>query len=301
MLAANAGDAHPSPSIFGLVNTIAVLSRIDMADDFDPFGGAQKVIEQHQAAMLGVATTIVPVLGLLAETAMLITDEDYRNLVKLIALQDVEFRAPLFASAAARAGLTDAAIERIPTLLGAYGLRYAVNRLRSGVITSRGALAGSLLAESRLGDLERALRQRFTDRTDALKARTAVRSLERLCRTHPELAAAIGPDLARIMHLDRMHTLREYEAYEQWKSGVILRRRLGEALTDLALGQDVAVRVGLEHGATEEQLRNALEGRLSECAYFLNEQWPLASRDIARVMRRSYSLMLADLKPGGGE
>jgi 50S ribosome-binding GTPase len=301
VFAASSGETYSSPSDFGLVNTIAVLTRIDNGNEHDPFVNAQKIIAQNEVAMRGVTTTIIPVLGLLAEAARVLTDDDYHDLVRLTSLEDYEFAAQLFGAAAARAGLTDLAIERVPKLLGPYGMPLAVKLMRTGTLTSKDALAAALLTESKLDGLEQALRERFTDRTDALKARTAVRALDRLCRGHAGLVA-FRPQLSRILHLDRMHTLLEYEAYERWKSGTAkLRPRLGKALTTLALRQDAAVRGGLEPGATDAELTEALWQRLAEVDDFLSEQWPQPSKDIARVMRRSYSLMLEDLKPGGDQ
>lgn len=300
VFAASSGENYSSPSDFGLVNTIAVLTRIDNGNEHDPFDNARKIIAQNEAAMRGVTTTIIPVLGLVAETARILTEDDYNGLMRLTSLQDYEFAAQLFGAAAARAGLTDLAIARIPKLLGSYGMNLTVKLLRTGELTSKDALAAALLTESKLGELEQALRERFTDRADALKARTAVRRLDRLCRRHAGLMV-FRPQLSRILHLDRMHTLLEYEAYERWKSGAAkLRPRLGKALTTLALRQDAAVRAGLEPCATDDELTEALWQRLAEVDDFLSEEWPQPSKDIARVMRRSYSLMLEDLKPGGG-
>ena len=217
------GDATSFAGDFELVNTVAVLSRIDLANVDDPFAGAQKVIDQHAAGLQRVATTVIPVLGLLAESARVLTDGDYDALVAMSTLQDYQLVAQMLPKAAARIGLAANMIERITNLFGVYGMAYAIHLIRKGDVASRDDLAPRMLAHSGLDVLEQTLRERFTDRVDALKARTAVRRLEKLSDARPDLAI-MRPYLDRIDGLDRMHTLCEMASYEQWKSGEVACR-----------------------------------------------------------------------------
>jgi hypothetical protein len=302
-LAAMFADAAPESRSFprhsSAVNTLAVLSRIDMAEDqSDPFGGARKVINQHARELRGIATSVIPVLGLLAETANQLTDDDCDALTRLKNLPEHALLAPLFQTAAPRAGLSAASIERVSIMFGAYGLGFALSQIRDHCITSRDELRKVLFEHSGLGDLQQALRERFTDRTAALKARTAVRRLNSLSDI-PGGLSKLQPYLARILQLDGMHTLREFDAYERWQSGEVkLPSHIGQALTALVFCRDPASRAGLDSAAAAEQIEKALWQRIGECDELLSERWSAKTDDIARIMRRSYRLMLAHLPAG---
>ena len=293
-----AGDGLESPSLlgdFGVVNTVAVLSRIDLANVGDPFEGAQKVIKEHADELRRLATTVIPVLGLLAENAGQITDDDYTALSTLAGLREHELTAWGLPDAATRLGVSETTRKRLEELLGSYGMAFAIRQIRNGNANSDADLRAQLLAHSGLGDLEETMRERFAPRVDALKARTAVRRLEKLSDTRRDLEA-LRPYLERIRGLDRMHTLREMTTYEQWKSGeVTLPPAIGQALTTLATRQDTVSRAGLADPAAAEQIKAALKERIGECDDFLGESWPEPANNIVRIMRKSYSLMLNDL------
>jgi GTPase SAR1 family protein len=283
---------------FGVVNTIAVLSRIDMADHRDPFGGARKVIDQHADELRGIATVIIPVIGLLAETANQLSDSDFAALSVLKDLREHQLTPQKFRTAADRLGLTLDSIERLSTLFGGYGLGFAISQIRDGGVTSRRELSEALWEHSGLSVLEEKLRERLTTRVDALKARTAVRRLMKV-RLTGDVFDILRPYLVRVLRLDGMQPLREFDAYERWQSGdVALPAHIGPALTALLFGRDRATRTGLVGAASKEQIEAALWQRIGECADVLAEFWPAATLEIVRMMRRSYSIMLNDLTAG---
>jgi hypothetical protein len=294
----SAGAIRSVPDDFGVVNTMAVLGRIDESDDGDPFGGAQKVIDQHADELRGIATIVIPVLGLLAETASQLTDDDFADLLRLKDLRSHQLSAGMFAGPAEQAGLSPASIERLGKLLRPYGLRFAVGQLRDHGVRSRADLSAALWSHSGVADLDQALRQRFTDRTDALKTRTAVKRLTRLSYTRNNLSV-LRPYLIRILQLDGMHTLKELEALERWESGAVkLPAAIGEALKALALEREPAARVGLVGPASTEQVIADISEHIGQCDDFLVESWSVAADDVAKTMRKSYSLILTDLAGG---
>jgi len=153
----------------------------------------------------GICQAVVPVSGLLALTARTLRQAEFIALRKLAGSDPVELNkallsvdrfvrpdSPLPVDAATRAQL----LERF----GMFGIRISMAVLAAGVADSAG-LAAELLERSGLVTLREVIDQQFAQRSDMLKAHTALMSLRRFVEVFPILAtphiiADIDPLLA---------------------------------------------------------------------------------------------------------
>ena len=172
----------------------AMLSAADVAKRF--------TIEMNQT---GICQAVVPVSGLLALTARTLRQSEFIALQKLAGADPAELNkamlsvdrlvradSPLPVDAGTRAQL----LERF----GMFGIRISIAVLAAGVTDSPG-LADELLERSGLVALRDVIDQQFAQRSDMLKAHTALVSLRRFVEVFPIFAtpyiiADIDPLLA---------------------------------------------------------------------------------------------------------
>ena len=172
----------------------AMLSAADVAKRF--------TIEMNQTC---ICQAVVPVSGLLALTARTLRQSEFIALQKLASADSAELNkamlsvdrfvradSPLPVDAGTRAQL----LERF----GMFGIRISIAVLAAGVTDSPG-LADELLERSGLVALRDVIDQQFAQRSDMLKAHTALVSLRRFVEVFPILAtpyiiADIDPLLA---------------------------------------------------------------------------------------------------------
>jgi hypothetical protein len=240
----------------GALGIIGVASRADEigAGRIDAMMSAKDVAKRFTDEMdrTGICQAVVPVSGLLALTARTLRQSEFVALQKLAGVEAAELAkallsadrfvredSPLPVDAATRRQL----IERF----GMFGIRIAVAALQIG-ITDSVSLADELLERSGLIALHDVIDQQFAQRSDLLKAHTALLSLRRFVADNPIYAtpyiiADIDPLLAdthafeELRLLSQLHsrptTLNEDEMAS-------LRRIIGGS------GTDAASRLGLQ-------------------------------------------------------
>jgi GTP-binding protein EngB required for normal cell division len=213
--------AHPSP-----VNTIAVLSRADEVGcgRMDSLSIAEEISAELRAdpQIRHLAQTVVPVSGLLAETAAIIRQSDYDDLVNLARAHSDD---RLFLVSADRyLNAQDAQVpterrRRLIELLGMYGLRVAMAWIADGQITRASHLAAALRSISGLDRLEQELEQRFGARAGVLKSRWALARAEAVLRNveagdnrdrylgEIERISSTSHEFAEIRLLDQLRTV----------------------------------------------------------------------------------------------
>ena len=251
----------------GALGVIGVASRADEigAGRIDAMLSAKDVATRFTSEMdkTGICQAVVPVSGLLALTARTLRQSEFVALEKLGGVEPPELAramlsvdrfvredSPLPLDAATRAQLMDR--------FGMFGIRISIAVLRSGVSDSVG-LADELLERSGLVALRDVIDQQFAQRSDLLKAHTALLSLRRLVEVNPisatrRIIADIDPLIAdthafeelRLLSLlhSRTTTLNEDEM-------VSLRRIIG------GTGTDAASRLGLTADAPYDGPRAA--------------------------------------------
>ncbi|MGB0970322.1 MAG: Isoniazid-inducible protein iniC, partial [Mycobacterium sp.] len=239
----------------GALGVIGVASRADEigAGRIDAMVSAHDVAKRFTAEMdrTGICQSVVPVSGLLAVAARTLRQSEFVALEKLAGAESAEFAKAMLSvdrfvrendalpvDAPTRAAL----LERF----GMFGIRISIAALRAGVSDSV-ALADELLERSGLVALRDVIEQQFAQRSDLLKAHTALLSLRRLVQVNPNYATpAILSDIDPL--LADTHAYEELRLLSQLRSVptslnpdemASLRRIIGGS------GTDAASRLGL--------------------------------------------------------
>lgn len=240
----------------GALGVIGVASRADEigAGRIDAMLSAKDVATRFTAEMdkTGICQAVVPVSGLLALTARTLRQSEFVALEKLAGVDAAELTKAMLSvdrfvredsalpvDAATRTALLDR--------FGMFGIRISIAVLRAGISDSVG-LADELLERSGLIALRDVIDQQFAQRSDLLKAHTALLSLRRFVEANPIYAtpyilADIDPLLADT------HAFEELRLLSQLRSRATtlnedeiasLRRIIGGS------GTDAASRLGLQ-------------------------------------------------------
>jgi replication fork clamp-binding protein CrfC len=251
----------------GALGVIGVASRADEigAGRIDAMLSAKDVAKRFTSEMdkTGICQAVIPVSGLLALTARTLRQSEFVALEKLAGVDAAELTKAMLSvdrfvredselpvDAATRAALLDR--------FGMFGIRISIAVLRAGVSDSV-ALADELLERSGLVALRDVIDQQFAQRSDLLKAHTALVSLRRFVQNNPIYAsryiiADIDPLLADT------HAFEELRLLSQLRSRATtlnedemasLRRIIGGS------GTDAASRLGLQPDAPYDGPRAA--------------------------------------------
>ena len=288
--------ASPNP-----INAVAVLSRADEigAGRLDSMASARRIANRYgdDRRLRRLAQIVVPVAGLLAETAATLTQAEYSMLRSLAAvptkdLKPVMLSADRFVEARPETPLTS--LERAALLerFGLFGLRLSMALLRRGVCETSVELADELTQRSGLTDLQTILTTLFVDRSDVLKARSALLVVERLCNEQPSApgASTLLLEVERIMA--GAHPFNELTTLAALRSGFVTGKQ--KDLLDLervlgSLGTTPWQRLDLEpaaDGATVRDAAMAALGRWQRLAEnpFTKHDLSVASRVAIRTL-----------------
>ena len=251
----------------GALGVIGVASRADEigAGRIDAMMSAKDVASRFTSEMdrTGICQAVVPVSGLLALTARTLRQSEFVALEKLAAVDVTELTKSMLSvdrfvredsslpvDAATRAALLDR--------FGMFGLRISIAVLRAG-ITDSVALAEELLERSGLIALRDVIDQQFAQRSDLLKAHTALLSLRQFVQTNPiyatpHILADIDPLLADTHAFEELRLLSQLRSRATTLNDdemASLRRTIGGS------GTDAASRLGLRPDAPDDGPRAA--------------------------------------------
>ncbi|CAN5280812.1 dynamin-like GTPase family protein [soil metagenome] len=239
----------------GALGVIGVASRADEigAGRLDAMLSAKDVAKRFTSEMdkTGICQAVVPVSGLLALTARTLRQSEYVALEKLAGVEPAELnKAMLSVDRFVREDSTlpvDAPTRaQLLNRFGMFGLRISIAVLRAG-ITDSVALADELLERSGLVALRDVIDQQFAQRSELLKAHTALLSLRRFVevnpiRATPYIVADIDPLLADTHAFEELRLLSQLRSRSTTLNDdeiVSLRRIIGGS------GTDAASRLGL--------------------------------------------------------
>ena len=239
----------------GALGVIGVASRADEigAGRLDAMLSAKDVANRFTEELdrTGICQAVVPVSGLLALTARTLRQSEFAALEKLAAVDPAELSKAMLSvdrfvrpdlelpvDAPTRAALLDR--------FGMFGIRISIAVLRSG-ITDSVALADELLERSGLVALRDVIDQQFAQRSESLKAHTALVSLRRFVEAYPIAAtpyviADIDPLLADTHAFEELRLLSQLRSRPTTFTDdemASLRRIIGGS------GTDAASRLGL--------------------------------------------------------
>lgn len=290
------------------VNAIGVLSRADEvgAGRASAMSAARTIAARLSAdpAVRRLVQTVVPVAGLLGETAATLTEAEFGRLRLLADLDPTTANRLLLSVDRFVSGAGDdvplSEAERVDLLdrFGLFGLRLTTVMLRHGVVGTASELATELAARSGITDLRNVLGSLFLQRAEVLKSRSALLALAAITRARPLPGSeAIAFGVERMMA--SAHPLNELRVLSAVRSGGLPGRP--EVVADLEQvigggGISPAVRLGLAADADTDTLRTAAADAL--------ERWhrrvahPMTDRrlaDAGRVAIRSCEGMIAAL------
>lgn len=251
----------------GALGVIGVASRADEigAGRLDAMLSAKDVAQRFTGELdrTGICQAVVPVSGLLALTARTLRQSEFAALEKLAAVDTGELNKAMLSvdrfvredsalpvDASTRAQLLDR--------FGMFGIRISIAVLRSG-ITDSVRLADELLERSGLVALRDVIDQQFAQRSELLKAHTALVSLRRFVELHPISAtryiiADIDPLLADTHAFEELRLLSQLRSRPTSLTEdemVSLRRIIGGS------GTDPASRLGLTDQGRDDGPRAA--------------------------------------------
>jgi hypothetical protein len=290
------------------VNAVAVLSRADEVGggDRDALDEAARLASSllNDPTLRALVTNVLPVAGLLAQSAVTLTEDMYRSLAAIAWLDSMDVAAALLSvdRFTAPDRLTAIAAEQRQSLLsalGMFGVRRAVDAIRSGRVTSAQGLSAELLNASGLAALHTAIFQQFAARAPVARAANALDTLEMLIDR-----GAVGAPDELLSELERirinahaiveLRSLNEVLCSPTLGIGPVQRSDLARVLG--AEGTDGRTRVQLPPDASDAELAERLR---SESARWQARALSSASlpdeQRLARVAVRSLTSLLAPL------
>ncbi len=269
----------------------------------DPFRAAQLVAQAQAAVLRPRVATVLPVVGLVAETMETgaFTAADVEALRALTAVDPAMFGAMMMAAdlfTTLDAPVDGEARLRLLELLDLYGIGRAVAMLRTEPTMGAGELRRRLLDGSGLAELRTSIGEVFAARADGIKASAALASLATLAAASPDWAERqrVRDAIEVLLQRPEAHQFRMLEALTLLSSGTV------ELPADLT---DEVLRLG---GSSTPEAQLGLPGRprpeLIEAALQRATWWrghaafggtPAQNR-IAHVVHRAYFLLWQELR-----
>jgi hypothetical protein len=294
--------SQPNP-----VNAIGVLSRADEigVGRLDSMASARRIAARMATdpSVRRVAQTVVPVAGLLAETAATLTETETAQLrtIAELPVRDADallLSADRFGQLMPELGLTSLEREHLLERFGLFGIRLASTLLRRKVAATATELAGHLTERSGIGDLREVLGSLFFERRDVLKSRSVLLALDALTRTQPVPGSQpVASELEEI--IASAHPFHELRVLSSIRAGWVTGKP--EVLADLervigGTGGANHLRLGLPAEAEKPDLAAAATEALAR--WQRRAENPLTGHELAvaaRVAIRSCEGMLVEL------
>ncbi|RMH85165.1 MAG: hypothetical protein D6683_01310 [Actinomyces sp.] len=279
------------------LNAIGVLSRADEigVGRLDAVESAAAIAARYERRpeIRRLCAGVVPVAGLVAQAAAGLREVEYRALGALSQLpsDDLEpllWSADRFREPDATVVLTGEERALLLERFGLFGIRCAVDALRTGRATSATGLAGVLLDASGLTTLRRRLDESFTRRRDLLKVRSALAEIEALAGA----GMLDGDVVARAEEIRAgAHELTEARALAALRAGrVRLPEQSRDALERLlgADGDAAHIRLGLPADTPAADLLAAAHQELARQRSLAEQPTSSAARrELAGVAART--------------
>ncbi|MHC1562976.1 dynamin family protein [Actinomycetospora sp. C-140] len=274
----------------GAANMIGVLSRIDtLSGEDDPWPDARRVAGRYARELRAVLSDVVPVAGLLAETARGpdFGEPDARAL-RALAEADRGTATRKLRTVQRFRGWEDGPVpaeerERLLELLGLHGIRVGLALLDDGRRSTPALLEG-FAARSGIDTVLERIDTVFVAGADRLRASAGIAALEHLGWDTPDeldrrVLLTLQSDLDRLRLEPALRQVDLAAALVDLEAG---RMRLGDddvaRLRDLATGVDDARRVGLDAGAGREEIVAAARAQIP--------QWRRLEARPSRVLQR---------------
>ena len=294
------------------VNAIAVLSRADEigAGRIDALLSARSIAERYRTdgSLRSLALDVVPIAGLLAQSARTLREHEFDALRRLAQLgrgsrERMLMSVDRFIRDDAPIDVTSEERRNLLERFGMFGIRMAAVSIRAGNHDST-ALADELYRRSGMDDLIHLVGGQFRSRADVLKASSALAALRALLAERPPAAASlIERSIERLE--SNAHELRELALLSAARTtGLGLPRAESEEAERLvgAAGTGIADRLGLpDDGAPEERHRAAVAALQRWRALAGSPLLDRASAEACDVVTRSCEALVIAAGPASVE
>ena len=250
------------------VNAVAVLSRADEigAGRSDAMESSARIAQRYEVdpQLRGLCAAVVPIAGLLAETGLTLREDEAAALRMLsgtdpAVLDDMLLSADQFCELSS-SELTVESRRELLGRFGMFGIRFAVDEVRSGRATTAAALGAALVQRSGLTALRELILRHFGPRARVLQARTGMTALRSIARTLRETDSEAAADIERRVEQIEATTVEfaQVRAAHLVGSGVVVLTDEERAELDRLLsGLTPALLLGLDESATSDELRSA--------------------------------------------
>ncbi|HMJ75904.1 MAG TPA: dynamin family protein, partial [Iamia sp.] len=263
-------------------NAVGILSKVDrLAPDGDPWPVARRLAEAAKDRLANVVSDVVPVMGLMAETASTdaFTESDAYALAALAKLDEIDLEDALISPQ----DLLDAEVpdvsrdqlRRLLSMLDLHGIAVGVELVQGGA-RGAGELLRGFRQRSGVEPLADVVEHDFARRASALKARGGLADLRRiLAQAQGEEAAvavAMAGPLERVELDPELHDLRILDALRSVEEGAArVPDELRESLKMLALEETPARQLGLDESADPGEMAAAASRAVAAWARYSND------------------------------
>jgi GTPase SAR1 family protein len=294
----------------GPVNVIAVLNKVDTiapesvaGADGDVWRAAELLAERQAATLKPMVAGVLPVIGLLAESAETgaFTSAD-ADVLRALAELDADTWATMSISADLfttwEAPVPTATRVRLLETLDLYGIQRAVDALRAEPGLTAGDLRRELLASSGLAQVRGRLDAVFRARADGIKAAAALASIAALAHASgdPGERQRVHDAIEVLLSRPEAHHLRLLEALTLITSGAVdMPDDLAEEVLRVGSNADVGEQLGLPGRPVRDLAAYALE-RAGWWRSFASFGATPAQSRVAHVVHRAYFLTWQQLK-----
>ncbi len=273
------------------IDTLVLLSHADTFGDgafgvVDPFEMAGNQAQRLEDQLAWLAGKVVPVSGLLAETALTghLTEDDARLLGMLASVDDFELRTGLLTGEEI-AGVSRADLDRLLELVGEYGLLHGRSLAQHGAA----GLAQWLADTSGVTAVREQISYHFLRRSEILKSRQVLAGLRQLSANSPH-SSEIYAILETAQMQPGMQPLRELSALElvlRWDPTHPLVHEL-ERLTNAVSN---AERLGLPPDAGDAAIASDAQQACLRCRRERLTALSACEQEAWTVLERSYQLI----------
>ena len=208
-------------------NALGILNKVDLLSAADPLSAGRDLAQQHSALFSWEVSSIVPVVGLLAETVETGRwNEHYATLISQLSDVDDGERSLALQSAGLFLRQKDAvsSYDRGELLerLGLHGIRLTIEGTRNGQLGAA-ALGRTILAASGFGGVRASIDGAFRRRADSIKAALALHRIGRVAAQSStrETKSHIGNAIEDLLAQREFHRLEELEVLAKITNGRI--------------------------------------------------------------------------------
>lgn len=291
--------AHRAP-----INTVMVLSRADETGSggLEALPTAEKIAQQYrdEPKVRSFTQYVIPVAGLLGQTATSLTADDFAVLAALEQfpseqLEPLLISADRFVSSPQLDAIPQTTRKNLLDRLGRFGIETTLAAIGQGASDAK-KLSEVLLEESRLNDLHEVVHQQFVERQEALRARSVLMAVDMVLRANPRPGVQqIRGEFERL--LTNTHAWDELRLLSALRSGQVRFSRAMRAEAEQllgAFGHDRHSRLGQESYVLDTDLADQASAVLSRWRqHLVNPFHDRFHRDAIRIVLRSCERLIA--------